>query len=1646
MASLINGLVGMRAPEKATTFEPVKSTVPSVTEREVSTTQQLSDGAQPARPDNAPDPRVSMLPRGLATSAADVLREVAAKCSIAEDLIEGIYPVASEQQARFAGGPSSLEQLAIRLTEQVDLDRLRAAWDATVAATDVLRTRIAHVDCIGGFIKVLLKHEAILWEYAAILNGCVHSHRSMEPAAPSPLFRYTIVADDKLSPSDASGRYLLWTVHRAIIEPSSIVGVLKRVDCHYNNRPPPPLPPPTAASWDNTRLNGVDGSAVEAFWRTQLSDLHPTQFPALPSATYVPSANAEACAQVPLSAQPMSSAAGKPPTNVIIESAWALLIALYTDNCDVAFGVGLTGHRDMPVPPQAGQDVVSTARTIVPFCLRVDWSFSVGHFLQSIHTYGRKAQEHAPVGGVAAVAPASAETRVACKFQSVVSVVPATGLPTLSFGQLVQGDWHDAAMSEGYAVVLRCTVAEDNTIGLRIRFDDKVVDGGRAHKFAHQLGHLIQQLASADSHSSLRDLVLVGSRDLELIRQWNKTASTPAEACAHHLFAEAALTRPDAAAICSWDGEMTFEELDRASTTLAATLAGAGAGSGQMVLLCFPKTKWYVVAMLAVMKVSAAFVPLDPAYPQSRIDLVRTTTQARVALCLDSHVAPLADVAGLDAVIKLPKDLSPGSHGTSSPQPSSAATATASEARPDSTAYVLFTSGSTGIPKGVVVPHAAICTSMKAHGRVLGLGPTSRTFQFSAHTFDVSILEILTTLVFGGCVCIPSQHDRLNDTATVMTAQRANLAILTPSLVQSLGDAALPFLSTLCLAGEPADETLVQKWAGRVDVLMNGYGPTECAVLSTLARRERNDGYPARTIGFGLGCKTWVVDRGNNNRLMPVGAIGELVIDGPIVGRGYLGNTSLTAESFISSDLAWAAGHSGSCSAAASRRQMYKTGDLVKYHHDGSLVFVGRKDGQVKLRGQRLELGEVEHNLVACSQVQHAIATVPNCGLYQGQLVAVITLHERFTDSDLNDADDSHDTVHLRPIRPPQTRRAEVQSQVASVAGLLSQRLPGYMVPERWAVVERLPILSSGKLDRRKVQAWVQEIDEQTNAELAVLLSPPASANGERAGGAAASGIEQKILAVWAKVLNKPEAQLGRDSAFAALGGDSLTALRAVAQCRAQGIRLTMQDMLRGDSLARVAGRAVPATAPSRQHAPEQVDTPFALSPVQQMFFEYAPAGCNSWNQSIMLRVKRAAPPLAPEDFELALEAVVRRHSMLRARFVRGSVGGGDGDSNSNSQDGGRAWVQLTTADTRNAYLLTIHGAVDSLAHAEAITAAAQQRLDITWGPLLAAEMMSLAGEQLVFLAAHHLVVDLMSWRVIVQDLARALETGVLPADAPLSFQAWCALQAQHVAQHLTPQSALPTPVPVPPADYQYWGLPGAAENVFEDVLMEHFTLDADATAAVLRGGAGSMAPRTEPVELLLGVLCYTFRRTFRDRGPAQVFNEAHGREPWSADIDLSSTVGWFTTMHPLPVAIDADDDLQRVIAKVTDARRRIPGKGWPYYASRYLHPDGRAAFAGHSPIEVLFNYAGQYNQPDDDDDDGGGAILVEMPWAGVPFQEVRSGPRWALFEITASVVDGQLTVTIDFSRRMKHQSAIRAWISAFNGALATMAQTLEQS
>lgn len=499
---------------------------------------------------------------------------------------------------------------------------------------------------------------------------------------------------------------------------------------------------------------------------------------------------------------------------------------------------------------------------------------------------------------------------------------------------------------------------------------------------------------------------------------------------------------PDREAVCAWDGSLAYWQLDQLSSNFAAILIRIGVQVGDYIPFAFEKSLWTVVATLAILKVGGAFVPLDPSHPKSRLEEIIKCTGAKVVVTSKS-LSHILD--GLDKhIVVLSTETCSSTRERDVALPC---------VRPSNPVFVLFTSGSTGQPKGMVHEHGAICTYLITHGELMGY-LNARVLQFSAYTFDVAVLDIFTTLIFGGCVCIPSEEDRINNITQVINDMKVDFALLTPSFASLINPDDVPTLKSLCTAGESLNREIIELWAQRVR-LMNAYGPAEVGICTLMTVDDQT--HP-ETVGYPLSnCSCWLVDPDDHDRLVPVGAVGELVVASPSLARGYLNNESKTRSSFVT-NLAWTE------SVGLKNCRFYKTGDLLRYNTkalDGSYDFIRRKDNQIKLHGQRIEAGEIEHRLAELPEVAVSVVLQPKQGCFAGELVAVLQMSSskspRFSNTPISL--DIHHNLDQDRIRKH-----------------LSKHLPKYMVPIAFLAVASMPFVQSCKIDRKTIDAWVSRM------------------------------------------------------------------------------------------------------------------------------------------------------------------------------------------------------------------------------------------------------------------------------------------------------------------------------------------------------------------------------------------------------------------------------------------------------------------------------------------------------------------------------------------------------------------------------------------
>lgn len=647
-----------------------------------------------------------------------------------------------------------------------------------------------------------------------------------------------------------------------------------------------------------------------------------------------------------------------------------------------------------------------------------------------------------------------------------------------------------------------------------------------------------------------RDLLDPLPRDLERIWNWNAALPPTIERTMHDIISEQAAARPDKVALSSWDGQFTYAEIESLSTRLAHHLCSLGVTVGTNVPLCFEKSRWTVIALLAIMKAGGAFALTDPTnQPEARLRVMVEQAGARLVLASRSQTE-LAQRLVPDGgeVVTVSEELFASLAELSDGLPSLPAIPTTT-----SPLYIQFTSGSTGKPKGVVISHANYTSGAIPRAEAVGYTSSSRVFEFASYAFDVSIDCMLCTLAAGGTICIPSDADRMNDLGGAIRASGANMAHMTPSVARVLDPAVLAELDVLGLGGEAVSAADAAAWSkGKTSVII-AYGPSECTVGCTVNNtfaRNKDDRklFTTGNIGKGVGAVGWVVDPENHDRLVPVGAVGELLVEGPVVGMGYLGEPEKTEEAFIE-DPAWLVAGYGTV--PGRRGRLYKTGDLVRYDADGSgdLVFVGRKDAQVKLRGQRVELVEIEHHLRhrLPSGVKLAAEVIKPVG-GEPTLVAFVAENNAIRVQAPQDSTNGSEDENI-------SFSDDMVEALTGIDEALSAELPRYMVPAAYIPLREMPSLPSAKIDRKKLRAIGAAMTREQIAS--------SSRRSKRTGsGEPATDTERSLQRVWAAVLGD-QGDISVHDSFFSLGGDSLRAMRLVAAARAEGIALTVADVFR---------------------------------------------------------------------------------------------------------------------------------------------------------------------------------------------------------------------------------------------------------------------------------------------------------------------------------------------------------------------------------------------------------------------------------------------------------------------------------------------------
>ncbi|MFI0982766.1 amino acid adenylation domain-containing protein [Streptomyces sp. NPDC021093] len=722
-------------------------------------------------------------------------------------------------------------------------------------------------------------------------------------------------------------------------------------------------------------------------------------------------------------------------------------------------------------------------------------------------------------------------------------------------------------------------------IGGEVQYATDLFEHGTAQVLVDRLVRLVDAVvADADARVGKAEILTGQEREL-LLSGWNDTARGGVVRTMPELVEAWVVAAPEAPALVHGGRTFSYRELDQRANRLARLLIEGGVGPERVVALVLPKSADMVVAALAVQKAGGAYVPVDPAHPADRIAYMLTDARPTCVLTESGTAGDLPEVSCPLVVLDEAGVVSRLAELSDTTVTDDERVAPLDVHHP---AYVIYTSGSTGRPKGVVVTHRGLGDlSVSVAERYL-LDQGSRVLQLASPSFDASVLEAVMALTNGAALVVPDGKQQLvgEELARVLVEERISHTLMLPAALATLPEVELPYLRTLATGADKIGAELAARWSRR-HRMINSYGPTEATVVAAMSGPLGGEGAPP-IGGPVVNGRLYVLDGGL--RPVPVGVAGELYVAGPGLARGYLGRPGLTAERFVADPFGPPGG------------RLYRTGDLVRRGVDGTLEYLGRTDNQVKVRGFRIELGEIEAALTEAAGVADALVMVRQSDTTGEQLVGYVT-------------------------------NGGGCPEPAGLRAHLASRLPGYMVPAAFVVLDRWPMTPNGKIDRRAL--------------------PDPTFTGSTTDGRAPRSAREEILAgVFAETLGVDSVTI--DDNFFELGGHSLLVTRLTSRIRtALDAELSIRAVFEAPTVAALAARLAEGSARAALVAGERPDALPLSFAQQRLWFAFQVEGPSpTYNIPIAVRLTGELDHVA---LEAALVDVVGRHEVLRTRFVEES-------------------------------------------------------------------------------------------------------------------------------------------------------------------------------------------------------------------------------------------------------------------------------------------------------------------------------------------------------------------------------------------------------
>lgn len=1050
--------------------------------------------------------------------------------------------------------------------------------------------------------------------------------------------------------------------------------------------------------------------------------------------------------------------------------------------------------------------------------------------------------------------------------------------------------------------------------------------------------------------------ILTDREKNQLLTKWNQLkAQYPENETIHGLFAKQAARTPDDIAVKGPDfsggmpviASISYRQLNNKSDQLAELLRAKGVKPDTIVGILLERSLVMIVAIIGIVKAGGAYLPIEPGYPGKRITYMLDDSHTSLLLTQKELVKEIRfkgetiDLINEVEYQSAAGDLSPLNV-------------------PADAAYVIYTSGTTGEPKGAVIEHRNVARLLFNENNPFNFNNKDVWTMFHSYGFDFSVWEMYGSLLYGGKLIIISKMIAMDPTRFLQVLKKEKITVLnqTPTAFYSLMDEELKKpggelnLRYVIFGGEALKPTKLKEWKEKYPgtQLINMYGITETTVHATykeitdreIKSNQSNIGKPIPTL------TAYVMDK--NQKLLPIGIAGELCVGGKGVCRGYLNKPELTREKFVKIQ------YKGS-------ELFYRSGDWVRMHKSGDLEYLGRIDCQVKIRGYRIELGEIENQLLNHSKVKEA----------------VVLLRE-------NPGSDKYICAYTVPDPTISLKSSELREY-------LNRRLPDYMLPAYFVILDHMPLTPNGKIDRKALPSP----EKMTLGREVEYVAPR-------------NRVEEILLETWEKVLGRD--MIGINDNFFEIGGDSINTIQIVSRMKKAGYKLEIEDIFQNPQISVLA----PLVKKVERNPDQSVITEtIPLTPIQEWFFKNKVTDYHHFNQAVMLYFEEG---IEEEVIKSIFSKLHEHHDALRLIYKK--------------ENGKVIQVNQGLDHPLSLQVFEFRDRKDAGNLIESKATEIQSSIDMETGPLMKLGLFHLEDGDRLLIVCHHLVIDGVSWRILLEDIETLYhqykkgKSLTLPLKTD-SFKVWSEKLSQYANSDLFLK------------EKTYWAELESKQiqeikkdfededNYWKDVETLSFTLNEEETHLLLT--KVNVPFGTEINDILLTALVLGIKKTWGHH-KVLIALEGHGRERILPDIDINRTVGWFTSMYPVILDISHHNDLSRQIKEVKETLHQIPNKGIGYGILKYLTADQyKSDVKFHLIPRLSFNYLGQF---DADLEQKSFGIARES--AGIPISP--NARREYELDINVVTIKRQLQVSISYNKKQFKSSTIKTLLEHYHRGL----------